>query len=129
MHLPRPRHCYRGRGKAFDNDGGVPFHEYGTCGRAMRIVTHFERLVPLLCLPFGNVDRELQRFITIIRFHGEQKKLTTNPQQREESTAIRTMSPSLPYIILYSTVKHIYFECEASHLGNLYSTQYYIHIQ
>ena len=49
------------RGKAFHDHGGGPFHYYGTCWQAVRIVIHFGRLVVWLCFPFVNVHRQHQR--------------------------------------------------------------------
>ena len=74
----------------------------------MRIVTHFSRLVLLLCLLFDNVHCELKRIAMNKRCHREQNKPTEGTQQEKESTVARTKSlpPPIPYLRLRPTLNH-----------------------
>ena len=60
--------------------GGVPFSKHGTWGQATGILTHFRLLALLLCLPFDDVHRELQRLTRNKRCHRE-KKATGDPKK------------------------------------------------
>ena len=65
-------------GKGYKEHRGGPLLKNNISVRATRIVSNFSRLALLLCFPFDNVHRELQRLTTKKRCYTEEIKPTGN---------------------------------------------------